>query len=191
MNIARKSLMQKAAPPTIAAMVGAGAAVFGTVAIVMASGILPVSLARLLGAAFLAGALVGILATLALPRGWGWTRVAVTPVVAFGVACFMFKGIADQGLLVAKRHAERMASLIEQYSMNTHKWPAELSEVAGVESIPGPAGPWLSYPQLHPPSIAGFSIGYENNPPRVWVARRRYGAVYDLRTKKWVRVVGR
>jgi hypothetical protein len=190
MNIARKSLMQKAARPVIAAMVGAGGAVFGTVEIVMASGILPVPFSRLLGAAILAGALLGLLAALFLPRSWRWPGIAVTCVVAFGVACFVFKRVADQGLLVAERHAERIASLIEQQSISTHKWPADLSEVTGIESIPPPAGPWLSYPKEHPPKIAGFFVGFENNPPRVWVARRGYGAVYDLRTRKWVRVIG-
>jgi hypothetical protein len=185
-----KSLMQKAAPPAIATMVGAGAAVFGTVEVVMASGILPVSLARLLGAAVPAGALVGLLAAFVLPRNWRWTRIVVTFVVAFGVACFMFKRVADQGLLLAERHAERIASLIERHSMNTHKWPADLSEVAGIESIPAPAGPWLSYPHVNPPYVAGFAVGYESNPPRVWVARRRYGAEYDLRTRKWVPLIG-
>src|SRR5258706_12990159 len=111
MNIALKSLTQKAAPPAIAAMVGAGAAVFGTVEIVMASGILPVPLSRLLGAAFPAGALVGLLAAFVLPRNWRWTRIVVTVVVALGVACFMFKRVADQGVLGAERHAEPSGSV--------------------------------------------------------------------------------
>ena len=187
MNIALKRLIPKVAPPAIGAIVGAGAAVFGTVAVLMGSGILPVPLSRLLSAAVPAGALVGLLAAFVLPRGWRRTRIAVTFVVATGVAGFMFKRVADQGLLVAERHAEQIASLIEQHSMSHHKWPADLSEVAGFESIPAPAGPWLSYPDQHPPNIAGFSIGYESNPPRVWVARRGYGAAYDLRTRKWVR----
>lgn len=180
-----KTLVRKVGSPVLTTIGGAGAALFGTIEVVIGSGILPVRFSRLLYTAVPAGALIGLIAAFVLPRSWRWIRIVVTFVVATGVACLMFKRVADQGLLVAEKHAERIASLIEQHTMSRHQWPADLSEVAGIESIPAPGGPWLSYPDLHPPVIAGFTIGYESSPPRVWVARRRYGAEYDLGTRRW------
>src|SRR5260221_2851846 len=89
MNIAMKGLIQRVAPPAFATIVGAGAAVFGTMAVVTGSGILPVPLSRLLIAALPAAGLVWFLSPVLLPRRCRQARVSITFVVAVHVSCFL------------------------------------------------------------------------------------------------------
>ena len=166
-------------------------AVTGFVAILLlvtGSGILPVSFSHLLRVAVPVGAAIGFVAAAFTPVRFRWLRLVVTGVLTFFIAGASFKDVVDRAEVVAQRYAEQIAMLVERNAALNGKWPADLTEVSGVESVAVPPAPYLSYPDTKIPKIAGFFLAYEAQPPRLFVARRDYGLQYDFRSKKWSRL---
>ncbi|HEX8169864.1 MAG TPA: hypothetical protein VF824_04905 [Thermoanaerobaculia bacterium] len=138
------------------------------------------SFAALLRLAVPATAGAGLLVAAATPRRFPWLRLTLTAVLALWIAGAVFKHAIHRAELAACHYAEQVAVLLERTAALNGRWPATLAEIPGLDRVPVPPAPYLSYPDASAPKVAGFFITYEPHPPRLLVARRGYGLQYNL-----------